>query len=721
MAALYPSQSSTFQQDLGRTSSTTSGPSAPSSVRLGPFRARLSRAQSAKADTPHPFDRTGVKEPLFRSLRVDYHLRIEAPSDLVRLYPSSPHLLNFNFPSHPAHSFVGKSVAQLKDVGNAAFKAARWIRAKEAYEWAIASLDASSSRSAGDTVDLELLPTLRSNLALTNVKLSLPHFALRAAQSGLSLLPATAESAPPTPLRQKLLYRLALAQSALERFSAALDTLSPLLALDPPDSSATLLAHRLAARLAEQRAGPSPAQLQALFSHAAQDETPDVADYFASSLVAVQPVAGRGNGLVAVAPIARGTLLACFKPLAAAGGAAAGRRRRQFNAGMNLWTRGMDPWAVGEVAAEVLWRAGWDELSGAEGEGGEQGDAEEAGRSAARALRDLWAGDAMRRLSDDAREGRGAVLDPSRAEAIVTFNGFHIEDLASPSSLPGASAPSDAEAAPEESSFHAPTALYPAPASALNHTCAPPTASYTFLRTLFLLRARVDLSPGDELTDAYVDAFDPLEVRADKLAKHGFVCACALCDEERAAGEKARRERERIAQQLDGPAAGDPRAEVERVRRLKQEIEATYAPAPPSAGAGPGRVRPPLYAPARLLSQQLASMLNAGEEERREAVRAELDALEALGAVFAPDEAGGWEKARMVHPPRVGDTNAVLSALFVARLWREMGRDEGTRHWIGLAREIEKGQAGVELFELRYGAWAKRQGLDLAAPAGASR
>lgn len=35
------------------------------------------------------------------------------------------------------------------------------------------------------------------------------------------------------------------------------------------------------------------------------------------------------------------------------------------------------------------------------------------------------------------------------------------------------------------------------------------------------------------------------------------------------------------------------------------------------------------------------------------------------------------------------------------------------RHWVSLARSIEAGQAGEALFDLRYGDWARKHGLDL--------
>ncbi|TNY17413.1 hypothetical protein DMC30DRAFT_419814 [Rhodotorula diobovata] len=571
----------------------------------------------------------GVKEPLLRSLRSGFHIRIDSPSDLVRLFPSSPLLrsLPSPFPRPPAHFSDGKSPSALKDAGNAAFKAGRWIKAREAYEWALAAI---KSENGSDEDEGGLGATVRSNLALVYLKLDLPSAARHVAQRALELLPPRdvalghADGAPLAldPLRAKLLYRLSLAHYALESYPTCLETLSPLLALSPPDPLALALSTRAHARTLEAAQGPSPATLRALFhsSPAACSEL-DLAD-LASPLVGIRPSptdpTGRRRALVALAPIPRGTLLACLKPL-----------------------------------------------------------------------------------------------------GIVTFNAFHVEDLAS--SLPGArstsSSPSldlDDDNSGQEG-FHALTALYPPLASALNHSCVP-TASYTFLRSLFLLRARVDLAPGDELTDSYADATDPLEVRAEKLAPHGFACGCELCAEERAAGEETRRERKRLVRELDEGTTDDPGEELDRVRRVKRDLEATYAAE--DNGRRAGCVRPPLYAPARLLAQRLADLPSPSQAQLREAVQCEVDALRALGTVLEPREGDEqedrrWERPRMVEPPRVGDTNAVLSALFVARVWKTLGRDEGTRHWISLARDIEVGQAGVELFELRYGDFARRHGLDL--------
>ncbi|KPV73054.1 uncharacterized protein RHOBADRAFT_55290 [Rhodotorula graminis WP1] len=620
----------------------------------------------------------GIKEPLLRSLRSGFHVRVDSPADVVRLFPSSPLVqhLPSPFPRSPAHALDGKGVSALKDAGNVAFKAGRWIRAREAYEWSLAALERGGG--TGASAEDELGATVRSNLALVYLELDFPAAARHVAERALHLVPPPiGVDEPPSPLRAKLVYRLALAHYALEAYPPCLDALAPLLALIPPDPLAAALAERAHARTVEAAQGPSPATLRALFRAASSTTTggasssvvapPDVADY-ASPLIGVRPSPtdpSRGRALVALAPIPRGMLVACLKPVVLGGGPAAAR----------------------------------------------------AGRTA------YCAG--------------GVAADASRAEGAVTFNAFSVEDLAS--SLPGArpsasTANPDLDHRPDDpddaEGFHSLTALYPPLASALNHSCLP-TASYTFLGTLFLLRTRVDLAEGDELTDSYADATDPLDVRASKLAPHGFVCACALCGEERGAGERTRREREGLVRRLDEEEerGREGRAELERVRGIKRALEGTYKRGGGGKEGGDerARVRPPLYSAARLLAQRLVdSPGGATPAQLREAVETEVEALRALGAEFEPGEGGGggtgkkkaeegarWEAARMARPPLVGDTNAVLSALFIARVWRDLGRDEGTRHWIALAREIEAGQAGVELFELRYGPFARRYGLDL--------
>ncbi|BGP03819.1 hypothetical protein NBRC10513v2_007560 [Rhodotorula toruloides] len=615
----------------------------------------------------------GVKEPSIRSLRNDsYYIRVESAADLVRLYPSSPLLHDVRFRSTVRHPLEGKSVDGLKAAGNKAFKERRWAAAKEAYEWALDSLPSSTEPSPSS-----LAPTLYSNLALTLVRLDLPASALRAANAGLALL----ADSPSDPLRLKLLYRSSLALYALERFTEALSRLDALLGADPASADALALQSRCRARLAEHESGPSPSTLRSLFLSTRQTlaaqkplSTPDIANYLSPSL-SIRPLPGRGNGLIALRPIKRGELLMCLKPLAWAGRVGAPMReeegRLRYTAGLSLWTEQQDPWGVVECMSEVLWRLGM--------EGKEGREWKEVG--------ELWAGEELGR--------KGAEADdlPSRVEGIVTFNGFHLEDVSSPS-------PEIAET----DLFHAPTALYPRHASALNHSCVP-NVSYTFLSTLFILHARTDIEEGEELVDSYVDAAEELEGREGKMRGHGFVCGCELCEEERSIGAEGRRRRQELverAKKISEEDLANPGVQ-ERLAAFVAQLEATYS------SSLPPRLRPALYVPLRLLSQSFA--LSSPSTGSLDSIRTELRALAVLGARFEGDEG----KEKMVTPPLLRDMDGVLSALWIAREWKKLGSGDKSRHWVALARDVEAGQAGAEVSDLRYGEWAARQGLDLSA------
>ncbi|BGO95971.1 hypothetical protein NBRC10512_005444 [Rhodotorula toruloides] len=617
----------------------------------------------------------GVKEPTIRSLRDgSYYIRIESPADLVRLYPSSPLLRDIDFRLSVRHPLDGKNVDELKVAGNKAFKEGRWAAAKEAYEWALDSLPSSADPSPSS-----LAPTLHSNLALTLIRLDFPASALRAADAGLALL---ADSSSDNPLGLKLIYRSSLALYALYRFTEALTRLDTLLEADPASSDALALRTRCRTRLVEQQSGPSASTLRSLFLSTRRTlasrkplSTPDIANYLSPSL-SIRPLPGRGNGLIALRPIKRGDLLMCLKPLAWAGRIGAPMEeeegRLRYTAGLNLWTEQQDPWAVVECSSEVVWKLG---MEGKEGrEWSEVGE--------------LWAGDELGRAGAEAEDL------PSRVEGIVTFNGFHLEEISSPSP----------EGDAETDLFHAPTALYPRHASALNHSCVP-NVSYTFLSTLFILRARTDIGEGEELVDSYVDAAEELEGREGKLRGHGFVCECELCEEERSIGVEGRRRRQELVERAKKIGEEDlaiPGVQ-ERLSALVAQLEATYSLCPPP------RLRPALYVPLRLLSQSLA--LSSPSTGSLDSIRTELRALAFLGARFDGDEG----EERMVAPPLLRDMDGVLSALWIAREWKRLGSVDKSRHWVALARDIEAGQAGAEVFDLRYGEWAARQGLDLTA------
>ncbi|GAA6015956.1 hypothetical protein JCM10207_006819 [Rhodosporidiobolus poonsookiae] len=681
----------------------------------------------------------GINHPHARSTRTGYALRT-SPALFTRLYPSSPVIASLPMPFPPSRhclphplDALSNDPARLLEAGKRAAGEERWVGAKEALEWALAALGASEDVDDKKKLRVEAL----SLLAEANLALGLPHSAKRNCVEALALLSADkAGASAGQEQRDALRIRLAAAQCALEAYAAALETLALVAAGSPWHEQAAALKEQATLRRHEQKHGPSPSTLRGLFL-SAQAATispsppstsapfPLPASYV-SPFLSLSALPTKGLGVLALSAIPRGELLMLSRPLAACPSPPLGRVAHTV--GLNTATRTMDPPAVGGVAAEMGWRVAV-ERAGA-GEEDEVGEME-------REVRALWAGEQLRRVDDPTKGAMSADEERARVEGAVTFNGFVVEDLASarepgapPPSSPSPSSSSAAqeqERDEEESAFTAPLALYPlrigpgpGPGpSALNHSCVP-NCSYTFLSPpfspsssatayapLFLLRARRPIAPGEELTIEYVSAaYSSLAEREAKCAGHGFRCACLLCAEERAAGPAKRERRERgeaRAWELADEARrvrDSGRAEERWVRRMLAEAErvradiaSTYAPSSPLP-------RPALYAPNRLLSllRSLDSPLRALDT----ALEAELAALSALGGVIDGME---W-----IHPPACRDTDATLSVLECARVCWVMG-DESLCRYFHLARSLEAGQAGAELFDLRFGGWVGRKGL----------
>ncbi|ORY73603.1 hypothetical protein BCR35DRAFT_147010 [Leucosporidium creatinivorum] len=592
-----------------------------------------------------------IKEPNIRSSRDGFVIRIESPSDFVRLLPSSPLLANLTFPPPRRLPVIRLSPAQQKDEGNRSFAQRRFAAATDAYSLAL------DDKDVDDTLRIILL----ANRAAVLLKLNLFNAALADCTTALPLGPSPS-------LQLKILYRAATAAYARQQFVDASEHLTNLLQLSPDDLDAQDLYRRTQVRLVEAARGDYDWPF--LFARATQVETLDVAE-FVSDAFEVKEIAGRGRGIVARRRIEPGELLMVQKPLAMG---VPDPKRKSFVVGANLFTETMDPYAVGDLVALLAERIGDDE------------------RTRRRVLA-LHAGDEsiLVPIGDSTSPG----IDISRLEAIATFNAFHTESLAQKSKT---LSPSE-EAA---QNIHAPSSLYDLP-SMLNHSCIG-NVSYSFLADVFFLRVRLTIQPGDELVDSYVDSLEGLAQRSEKLDKHRFVCQCQLCDYDREDGERAGKERERLASQLEeltdrihGVQEQDPAPLLPTIRAFIDKIQATYKPSRPN-------LRPALYSALRLLGATLGTL---GKFE--EAIQVELRALVALGAEFE----GEREAARLVEVPKLGDLNGVLSCLFIASQYQKLQKSDAVRNWIAIARRIERGQAGEAGFEVRYAEWAQKNRLTL--------
>ena len=625
----------------------------------------------------------------------------------------------------------------MKEAGDKAFATGRLVRAKEAYQLALDALQGdplstptpstSTSTSKSDDDQLLLRAKVHANLAQTLLRLELPGLAHRAAQAGLLVLessssPHVTTTSTSSSLRIKLLYRRALGLYRVGQYDLACQAceegIRRSIATNHPDNNsegeATALLERIKQRQLEAEQGPTAETLRSLWlssvveqqrrrafpqsSPAGAAEMDLPANWIDSSSISISPhIPGKqGHGLVALRPIKRGQLLMCCKPLASAGGGGGGgavsdQWRYRYTVGVNLWTRSEDPWAVREVVSQVLWRAALEDQGEGEGEGGGHGGGKGSlgrrGRTR-EAIAPLWAGTQLGRCRDPDRdrlpEDDVDVVSPSKVEGAVTFNGFHLEDVTASSSSSAVSRQSslstadgpdnDVDSDPDKDQlFHAPTALYPEYPSALNHSCLS-NCTYTFLSSVFLLRARVDIAQGEEMVDSYVDAADQLEVRAAKLAAHGFECACPLCVEERQAGAKIRRRRVELVRRAE-EELGEPRRRIDldELGQIVSELEQTYP--------ATTHIRPALYTPLRLLSEALAAaaVSSGSPDPQSDPIANELRALQSLGARFSTTGGPSEGLEELVEPPRVRDMDGVMSALWIAKEWRRRGEPEKCR------------------------------------------
>lgn len=204
----------------------------------------------------------------------------------------------------------------------------------------------------------------------------------------------------------------------------------------------------------------------------------------------------------------------------------------------------------------------------------------------------------------------------------------------------------------------------------MNHSCVG-NVSYSFLADVTFARVRVPVKAGTELVDSYVDGLEELDERRGKLAKHGFVCGCVLCELDEADGADARgRRKELVAEvkaltdRIHGPQQADPSVHIQQMQDLIMALEDTHQDSR-------SRLRPSVYGARRLLAQSLSA---AGQPAA--ALREEVEALRVLGAEL---EGSILLAIELVGVPRVGDSNAVLSCLFIAQQFNLLGKADASR------------------------------------------
>lgn len=289
-------------------------------------------------------------------------------------------------------------------------------------------------------------------------------------------------------------------------------------------------------------------------------------------------------------------------------------------------------------------------------------------------------------------------VDAGYVDGVLRFNAFGPADPRAPSGELGRG-----------------TMPHPLPAL-LNHACLP-SASSVFIGNTVITRSIRQLRRGEEITHPYVRGEQPYAVRQAQLSKHGFVCACSLCQADREDGEGLI-QRQRMLAATWTPVAAHARQvakgrpgqnltpqevtePVESLRDFAQGLGATYSSS-----------RSPHMRPEMVQVYILQAQLWAAAKVVPQAQQAYLDALACVGV-------GLGSAGEALGTPALHTDQATECMLALAEIASNEGQSDEAGQWIKTAVKIHAILAGAswsvfrdrwatERFAPLLDAWAER-------------
>ncbi|TBU47221.1 hypothetical protein BD309DRAFT_517231 [Dichomitus squalens] len=525
-----------------------------------------------------------IREPTFKAPMQGIRpiVRVDTPTDLVFVVPSSPLLHRVTWTTGPAVPRSPTEPATLdawRQRGNTYFSSNQWFLAAWAY-------------SRGLVIDPQAA-VIRSNRAEVYLRLKYYSGAAYDTQRVLSA------KGLPDALSDKTIFRLAKAQYGRGEYAEAEKNIARWHARHPEDLAAAPWIARCRARRAERHTGQY--DWASLFRKAAKDIRLDVADYMGPIEVSQMTNRGGGRGVVAKRAIHTGELLLVAKPFASA--YAADLPQDKIVITLDL---------ISNISKErtdaVLMAAIIEKLYGNPD------------------LRDqvyhLYAGPDHPSPpgSYPPPLGPAVAVDPfspsididiAQLEAICTYNNFCPLRL------------EDKHIAQEAK----PTGLYPL-ASLFNHSCVA-NAIWYCIGDVMIIRAAEPIPAGTEITIPY-SVEESYFARQSVLKKHMLEhCTCWLCEEDRKDGDEHLQRRqelnERVLSRQLLPAS------LLEAQQFEEDVRKTFA-----STRGPIR---PMHA---LALHIVAEKQRTSGDPRllKESLQADMDALRCLGFDVAEESSG---------------------------------------------------------------------------------
>ncbi|KAI7559073.1 hypothetical protein KC343_g3197 [Hortaea werneckii] len=499
-----------------------------------------------KADELLPTDAVfALKEPYFEVALGSACLRVDHPSDLVRIYPGNT-LMPGDLQPGPAD--LDKTPEDCKREGNLAFVAKRYLAAEQAYTQGLMKCSEHDDKMRYD---------LYRNRALANVLLKRYDRALKDAKHSIICQdeklyqskddPRIASDAKAWYRAGQAAYGLCIWMGARKYFERA-----RALAGKAEREDAERQLECTAARIAEvdgaaydfEAMSRSASKLCNRLDHASHIKH-----------VAKGDTGDRGRGLFAKKDFKPGDLIICEKAFCTAHSDEEGQRTVAFhNINTGSTARGIQTSLLYNIVQKLLHNS-----------------------SVATRFFDLYDGGYSPQCKAQMVDGVAAV-DTFQTEAILEHNSFGFNSRISENLL--ASDTKKHQAAGNPSTGIWITASY------MNHACDG-NAARTFLGDMMLLHATKDIPKGQEILIPYLTPAMDHAVMSTRLQRQwGFTCHCAICTAERKGSRTQREKRtalvkkaEEMLSQHEPDLIGIPDARVvAKFEELYSQLKETYDP-----------------------------------------------------------------------------------------------------------------------------------------------
>ncbi len=475
-----------------------------------------------------------VKEPYYKkAANGGYLVRVDHPSDLVKLAPTHPMV-----PKELAPSLRELNIGALglKEIGNAAFKKKDYLPALEAYSRA---LDVCGEDAESIKYDLY------RNRAIVNTHLQRYEQASSDAMS--ALIPKANGGQKEDKDNVKALYRAGHALYCCEQFSEAESAFQQLLSISSTDPNGMAQLAKTKARLEEAIAGK--------YNFAAMGKSVDLGHQrldhatFTANVV-VRPSGKKGRGLFATKEIKSGELILVEKAFAVAFESEIGTKT-YIILNLNTNTGRIGPHAILFLTlVQKMLR----------------------NPSQARQVLQLFDGGYAPKCIAPIVDGV-AVIDTFQVAAMMEHNAFGCPNTRS----------TDGMRMKESGKQSISVGIWPA-ASYMNHACDP-NSRRAFFGDMMIIRATKDIAKDQEISIAYCNAqYDNVETQKNFLKTWKFRCDCRICTAESQTSSSDRKERQGLVKEFTTFCESysqtarhlSDKAEIAKAEELYAKLDATY-------------------------------------------------------------------------------------------------------------------------------------------------